>query len=104
MSPVPDDEEAGIVLIQAVSVCPVVNPVMTGSVQDQLQRAQVGHQLGVDPELVEQVQLLVDQRLAGWDEESQGEIERLEISTILRCPGQHLHHQPSYHAAKALES
>ena len=57
---------------------------MTGSVQDQLQRAQVGHQLGVDPELVEQVQLLVDQRLAGWDEESQGEIERLEISTILR--------------------
>ena len=57
---------------------------MTGSVQDQLQRAQVGHQLGVDPELVEQVQLLVDQRLAGWDEQSQGKIERLEISTILR--------------------
>ena len=57
---------------------------MTGSVEDQLQRAQVGHQIGVDPELVEQVQLLVDHRLAGRDEESQGKIERLEISTILR--------------------
>ena len=62
----------------------MVNPVMTGSVKDQLQGAQVGHQLGVDPELVEEVQLLVDQRLAGWDEESQGEIERLEISRLLR--------------------
>ena len=62
----------------------MVNSVVTGGVQYQLQRAQVGHQLSVDPELVEQVQLLVDQRLAGWDEESQGEIERLEISRILR--------------------
>ena len=57
---------------------------MTGSVEDELQRPEVGHQLGVDPELVEQVQLLVDHRLAGWDEESQGQIERLEISTIWR--------------------
>ena len=84
VSPVPDDEEAGIVLIQTVSVCPVMNPVMTGSVEDELQRAEVGDQLGVDPELVEEVQLLVDHRLAGWDEESQGQIERLEISTISR--------------------
>ena len=84
MLPVPDDEGASIVLIQAVSVSPVMNPVMTGSVEDELQRAEVGDQLGVDPELVEQVQLLVDHRLAGWDEESQGQIERLEISTIWR--------------------
>ena len=42
---------------------------MTGSVQDQLQRAQVGHQLGVDPELVEQVQLLVDDGVAWGDEQ-----------------------------------
>ena len=83
MSPVPDDEEASIILIQAVSVGPVMNPVMTGSVEDELQRAEVGDELGVDPELVEQVQLLVDQRLAGGDEEGQGEVERLEISTIL---------------------
>ena len=78
MLPVPDDEEAGIVLIQAVSVCPVVNPVVTGGVEDQLQRPEVGHQLGVDPELVEEVQLFVDQRLAGGYEESQGQVERLE--------------------------
>ena len=32
----------------------------------------------MDPELVEQVQLLVDQRLAGGYEESQGQVERLE--------------------------
>ena len=79
MSPVPDDEEAGIVLIQAVSVCSVVNPVVTGGVEDQLQRPEVGHQLGVDPELVEQVQLFVNQCLAGRYEESQGQVERLEI-------------------------
>ena len=57
---------------------------MAGGVEDVVQGAQAGHQLGVDPELVEEVQLLVDQRLAGWDEQSQGKIERLEISTILR--------------------
>ena len=60
----------------------MVNSVVTGGVEYQLQRAEVGHQLSVDPELVEQVQLLVDQRLAGGDEEGQGEVERLEISTI----------------------
>ena len=56
----------------------MVNSVVTGGVQYQLQWPQVGHQLSVDPELVEQVQLLVDQRLAGGYEESQGQVERLE--------------------------
>ena len=57
----------------------MVNPVVTGGVEDQLQRPEVGHQLGVDPELVEQVQLFVNQRLAGRYEESQRQVERLEI-------------------------
>ena len=82
--PVPDNEDSSIVLVQTVSVGSVVDLVVAGCVEDIVQWPQGGHQLGVDPELVEQVQLLVDQRLAGWDEESQGEIERLEISTILR--------------------
>ena len=41
--PVPDDEEAGVVLVEAVPVGPVVDSVVAGSVQYQLQRPQVGH-------------------------------------------------------------
>ena len=82
--PVPDDEDPGVILVQTVSVGAVMHLVVAGGVEDVVQGAQAGHQLGVDPELVEEVQLLVDQRLAGWDEQSQGKIERLEISTILR--------------------
>ena len=55
-----------------------MNSVVTGGVQYQLQRAQVGHQLSVDPELVQQVQLLVDHSMAGRDEEGQGNIEWLQ--------------------------
>ena len=68
--PVPDDEEAGVVLVQAVPVGPVVDPVVAGRVEHELQGPEVGHQLRVYPELVEQIQLLVDEGLAGWDEQS----------------------------------
>ena len=59
----------------------MMNLVMTGCVEDEVQGPESPHELGVDPELVEQVQLLVDQRLAGGDEEGQGKVERLVIST-----------------------
>ena len=62
----------------------MVNLVVTGRVEDEVQGPESPQKLRVDPELVEQVQLLMDHRLAGGDKESQGEIERLEISTILR--------------------
>ncbi len=55
--PVPDDEDSGIVLVQAVTVRAVVNAVVLGRVEDVLQGAQVLDHLGVDPELVEEVEL-----------------------------------------------
>ena len=36
----------------------------------------------MDPELVEEVQLLVDESLAGGDEEGEGEVEGLERKTL----------------------
>ena len=41
--PVPDDEEAGVVLVEAVPVGPVVDPVVAGRVEDELQGAETGH-------------------------------------------------------------
>jgi hypothetical protein len=55
--PVPDDEDPGVVLVQAVAVRAVVNAVVLGCVEDVLQGAQVLDHLGVDPELVEEVEL-----------------------------------------------
>ena len=43
---------------------------VAGRVEHELQGPEVGHQLRVYPELVEQIQLLVDEGLAGWDEQS----------------------------------
>ena len=86
--PVPNDENSGIVLVQTVSVGPVVHLVMTGRVQDIVQGPEAAHQLSVDPELVQQVQLLVDHSVAGRDEQGQGHVEWLNTSvyrTIIVC-------------------
>ena len=42
------------------------------------QGAEAGHKLGVDPELVKQVQLLVDHSVAGRNKQRQGEVEGLQ--------------------------
>ena len=53
---------------------------MAGSVEDVVQGPQAAHQLGVDPELVEGAQLLVDHGVAHRDKQGQGEVERLHTS------------------------
>ena len=57
--PVPDDEDPGVILVQTVSVGAVMHLVVAGGVEDVVQGAQAGHKLGVDPELVEEVELRV---------------------------------------------
>ena len=52
--------------------------VVAGGVEDVVQGAQAGHQLGVDPELVEGAQLLVDHGVAHWDQQRQGEVKWLQ--------------------------
>ena len=47
----------------------MMNLVMTGRVEDEVQGPKSPHELGVDPELVEQVQLLVDDSMAWGDEQ-----------------------------------
>ena len=79
--PVPDDEDSSIVLVQTVSVGSVVDLVVAGCVEDIVQWPQGGHQLGVDPELVEQVELLVDHGVTRRHKKGQGQVERLEIMT-----------------------
>ena len=81
--PVPDDEHPGIILVQAVSVGSVMHLVVAGGVEDVVQGAQAGHQLSVDPELVEQVQLLVDDSVAGRDEQGQRKVEWLNRSRLV---------------------
>ena len=75
--PVPDDEDPGVILVQTVSVGAVMHLVVAGGVEDVVQGAQAGHQLGVDPELVEGAQLLVDHGVAHWDQQRQGEVKWL---------------------------
>ena len=76
--PVPDDQHPGVVLVQAVSVGAVMHLVMAGGVEDVVQGPQARHQLGVDPELVQEVELLVDDSVARRHKQGQGEIERLQ--------------------------
>ena len=50
---------------------------MAGGVQDVLERTDIGDNLGVDPVLVEEVQLRVDDEVAGRDEERDGKVDNL---------------------------
>ena len=61
------------------------NLVVAGCVKDEVQGPKAGHQLGVDPELVEGAQLLVDHGVAHGDKKGQGEIKRLQTCIILLC-------------------
>ena len=54
------------------------NLVVAGCVEDEVQGPEAGHKLGVDAELVEGAQLLVDHGVTHRDKEGQGEIERLQ--------------------------
>ena len=53
----------------------MMNSVVRGSVEDVSQYSQVSHQLSVNEELVDEVELWVDDHLRGGNEESQGKIE-----------------------------
>lgn len=55
---IPDDEEPGVVFVQILWIPSVVHSVVGGRVEDVLQRAKRFHHLRVDPELVDQVQLI----------------------------------------------
>merc|ERR1719341_1437848 len=54
----------------------MMNSMVTSSVEDILQWSNALHNLCVDPELVEKVQLLVHNGMAGGNEEGHGEVER----------------------------
>ena len=58
------------------------NLVVAGCVEDEAQGPKAGHQLCVDPELVESAQLLVDHSMTHRDKEGQGEVERLQTYII----------------------
>jgi hypothetical protein len=53
--PVPDDQDAAVVLVEVVVVHRVVHPVVRGAAEPAVEPAQLGHVLGVHPVLVEQV-------------------------------------------------
>ena len=53
----------------------MMNSVVRGSVEDVPQYSQVSHQLSVNEELVDEVELWVDDHLRGGNEESQRKIE-----------------------------
>ena len=59
------------------------NLVVAGCVEDEAQGPKAGHQLCVDPELVESAQLLVDHSMAHWDKEGQWKVERLQQNLLL---------------------
>ena len=56
--PVPDDEDAAVVLVEVLAVRSVVHAMVRGRVEDEFDRlGQAVDRFGVDPELVEQVEL-----------------------------------------------
>ena len=55
---------------------------MTSSVEDILQWSNAFHNLGVDPELVEKIELLVNNSVGGGDEDRHGKVERLGINML----------------------
>ena len=72
---VPDDEHACIVLVDAVSVASVMDTMMAGRVEDVFERAQFGDDIGVNPELVQEIHLRMNQEDLRWNEQCQRKIE-----------------------------
>lgn len=62
---IPNNEHSTVVFIQTVNVAPMMDPMMFRRVEDELQRAQRLDCLRVYPELVEQIKLLVSNKM-GW--------------------------------------
>ena len=56
---------------------------MTSSVEHILQWSNAFHNLCVDPELVEKIELLVNNSVGGGDEERHGKVERLGMNTLI---------------------
>ena len=76
-----------VVLVEAVSVGPVVDSVVRGRVEEEAEGPEVAQQLGVDQELVEEVELGVHQHVGGGHGQRQGEVEPV------RHPAQALQHR-----------
>ena len=60
----------------------MVDLMMTNSVEDILQWSNTFHNLCVDPELIEKIELLVNNSVAGRDEERHGQVERLGMNML----------------------
>jgi len=60
---IPDRKESTIVLVQTVSVRPMVHLMVSGGVEYEAKRADVTNQLGVNPKLEEENKLGVDKEL-----------------------------------------
>ena len=56
---------------------------MAGSVQDVVKRTECLDKLGVDPELIQEVQFLVDNRMTGRNKEGEWQIKWLKKKKIL---------------------
>ena len=55
---------------------------MTSSVEEILQWSNTFHNLCVDPELVEKIELLVNNSVGGGNEERHGKVERLGMDML----------------------
>ncbi len=54
-----------------------MNLMMSGSVENPFKGTQISHKLGMQPKLIEQVQLQVNQIMSWWDYQSHWEIGKL---------------------------
>ncbi len=58
----------------------MMDSVMLGSVQDPLQRSEITDDLGVNPKLVQQVKLSMDNHVSRRNEKGHRQVERLQIA------------------------
>ncbi len=73
---VPQDQDAAVVLVDAVVVLAVVHAVIAGRDQNAVQHAHAAYQLGMHPVLVQQVDQAHDHQHLPWDtEHRQGQVK-----------------------------
>ena len=76
---------------------------MAGGVEDELERSEIRDNLGVDPVLIEEVQLRVDDEVAGRDEERDGKVHNLNSGVIVRSKSVSFTPLSTYKGAQVLE-
>jgi len=68
---IPDDKDAGVVFVNAISRGTMVNAVVTGGIEHPFQRSHIVNELRVKPKLPQQIKLNVRGEMTGRNEESQ---------------------------------